>query len=311
MAWSLQQSAPLTGKALVIGAMNLDVVATAAKAAVRDDSNPGVTGFYAGGVGRNIAEGLARLGIDTTLLSAVGNDDAGQQLLHSGEQAGFATGSVVRLDQHHTSSYVAVNDSDGSLLYAISDMAIVDQMSDALFPDLAGQIAGAGVCVIDANLPAALIARSVALAGNCALVADAVSTAKCVRLQPVLASLALLKVNRQEAATLTGGAPEDSVGTLLSALLALGPEAVLMTLGQQGAILAVGDNVFEIAAPQVAVLSSVNGAGDALLAGLVAATLHGHTETEALRWGAVAAAMSLSTPGACCKTMTIESMAVQ
>ncbi|OED44620.1 hypothetical protein AB833_01120 [Chromatiales bacterium (ex Bugula neritina AB1)] len=308
MSWFLQHNTETNGTALVIGAMNLDVLATSTAAAIADDSNPGETGFYPGGVGRNIAEGLARLGIDVRLMSVIGNDEAGKQLLRQCQRAGLATDGIVQLDQQRTSSYVAINDSDGGMLYAISDMKILDQMTAELFPGLEEQISAATVCVIDCNLPEELISSIVGAAGSCAVVAESVSTAKCHRVKSVLPSLALLKVNRLEAAALVQAPAGVSERELVTALLAMGPQAVLMTLGSRGALFVCEDQYCEVAAPVVEHIASVNGAGDALLAGLIAAKMQGRCTREALRWGATAAGLSLSTRSACSELMTIESM---
>ena len=67
--------------AVVIGGANMDICGCSHDNLRIGDSNPGKVRTSAGGVGRNIAENLARLGTDTRLLSAVGNDQYGHHLL--------------------------------------------------------------------------------------------------------------------------------------------------------------------------------------------------------------------------------------
>lgn len=296
-----------TVQALVVGAMNLDVLAVAGNTAIAADSTPGAVGYYAGGVGRNIAEGLARLRVETRLVSAVGFDGAGQQLLSSCERAGIIIDDIHQLADCQTSSYVAVNDQHGEMLYAISDMRIFDELTPDKFPGLAERVASSQTCVIDCNLPEACIATIVSnVTGK--LIADAVSASKCVRLKKVLPFISLLKVNRLEAATLTSSDETEETDVLLSKLLQAGTESVLMTLGAEGAILASASGVTRVDAPRASVIRNVNGAGDALLAGVVAAFLHGKAEVEALQWGTKAAGFSLATDSACSEKMTLENM---
>ena len=66
---------------LVIGAASVDIKARARGPLQRDTSNPSSIRFSLGGVARNIAENLARLGVHATLLSAVGTDHFGQRIL--------------------------------------------------------------------------------------------------------------------------------------------------------------------------------------------------------------------------------------
>ena len=57
---------------VVIGGANMDICGTSHDNLLLGDSNPGKVRTSAGGVGRNIAENLARLGSDTRLMTAVG-----------------------------------------------------------------------------------------------------------------------------------------------------------------------------------------------------------------------------------------------
>ena len=74
--------------AVVIGGANMDICGCSHDNLRIGDSNPGRVRTSAGGVGRNIAENLARLGTDTRLLSAVGNDQYGHHLLDVTQRAG-------------------------------------------------------------------------------------------------------------------------------------------------------------------------------------------------------------------------------
>ena len=92
---------------VVIGGANVDVKARSTGPAVRRTSNPGTAVLGAGGVGRNIAENLARLGTSTHLVTAVGNDPLGDQLVASTREAGVGVEHVARLDMP-TGSYLSL-----------------------------------------------------------------------------------------------------------------------------------------------------------------------------------------------------------
>ena len=101
----------LGGAVVVIGGANIDVKARIAGTTVPATSNPGTSAtLSAGGVGRNIAHNLARLGIQTRLISIVGRDPEGSRLLDETARAGVDV-SQVRRGKAPTGLYSAVLDS--------------------------------------------------------------------------------------------------------------------------------------------------------------------------------------------------------
>lgn len=285
----------------------MDVIAIAGQPAIAGDSTPGAASFSAGGVGRNVAEALSRLAINTQLVSIVGNDAAGIRLLEHCEALGIDCSQVQVVDGQ-TSSYVAIHDNDGALLSAINAMSIIDQLCLDRLPLLNRSLQEAAVCVIDANLGSAFIKELSRWKIACDLVADAVSVVKCKRLLPLLPRLALLKVNRAEAVALTGSADSVSTDDLLEALLNLGCRQVLMTLGESGSIMATKQLTVRSKALPVADIQSVNGAGDSLFAGVLAGMLLDQDIHTQLQWGASAAALSLRTPDACSPQLSLQAL---
>ena len=81
-----------------------------------------------------------------------------------------------------------------------------------------------------------------------------------------------------------------------------------MTLGEHGSIMATRDVSVQAEALPVAGIYTVNGAGDSLFAGVIAALLSGHDLAEQLRWGATAAALSLQTTQACSPQLTLAAL---
>jgi pseudouridine kinase len=64
---------------IVVGAANVDTKGRPGKALAPGTSNPSDLRISVGGVGRNIAESLARLGVHITLLSAVGGGGSAEE----------------------------------------------------------------------------------------------------------------------------------------------------------------------------------------------------------------------------------------
>ncbi len=276
----------------MVGGAGQDILAVASVTAVPGDSTPGTVRASSGGVARNLAENLARLDVQTTLISAVGDDTAGHGLLGEARAVGIDTQAVCTVAGARTASYVAFVDQAGETCQAVSDMQIFDALGIEDFPQLKDCLGTADCCVLDTNLPATLITEVVRQCHDVPLVCEAVSRSKCTKLLPVLGDIALLKVNRDEALQLLGDATPDSAPAVLAQhLLDKGVGAVLMSLGEDGIFYADAECQIRQLSHEADIVS-VNGAGDALLAAVVAAKLHGETLEAQLQWGLRAAALT-------------------
>ena len=164
----------------MVGGANVDVKARTAAALVAATSNPGTVLRTPGGVGRNVAENLARLGARVALVSTVGSDPDGDWLVEQTAAAGVDVSPVMRGGQ--TGRYVAVLDAGGDLAVGVSDMAATDALGpEVLDHDL---IRSAALVVVDGNLPATTIDAVLSLGVR--VVVDPVSVAKAERIAPLL-----------------------------------------------------------------------------------------------------------------------------
>jgi sugar/nucleoside kinase (ribokinase family) len=119
----------------VIGGMNMDIhVAADTGTFDRSTSNPATVRLVPGGVGRNIAENLARLGMDVRLLGAVGGDPMSDQLLAGTAAAGVDVCMVARIPGRSCGIYVALLNGNGELDTGASDMTVVDEVNIAGVP---------------------------------------------------------------------------------------------------------------------------------------------------------------------------------
>jgi pseudouridine kinase len=285
-------------RALVVGGAGQDILAVAAIESIPGDSTPGTVMTSSGGVARNLAENLIRLDVQTTLVSAVGDDAAGRHLLTEAGALGIDTRAMLTVAGERTASYAAFVDHTGETLQAVSDMQIFDKLTIDDFSQFKNCTANAGCCVLDTNLPDALIVDVAHRCHKLPLICEAVSRSKCRKLLPVLDDIALLKVNRDEARQLLDNAASDTApSALVNRLLERGVGAVLMSLGEAGIVYGDRERLIERRSHVVDVVS-VNGAGDALLAAVLAARLHGEPLEGQLQWGLRAAALTCTSPSA-------------
>ena len=286
---------------VVFGGANLDVLARSSSRAVSGTSNPGRVVRTAGGVGRNIAENLARLGTPVRLVAAVGEDDGGARLLEQTAAAGVDV-SLVRRVAAATGSYTAVVDSDGELVVAVSDMRATELLGPDDVGAAADAVGAAALVVVDGNLAPVAVAAALALAERhgTPVVLEPVSVPKARALSSALDQWPVRTVtpNLAELAVLTVPADASDPPGLdeqVAVLHARGVEQVWVRLGPEGSLLSTPDGVTHHASLDVAVVDAT-GAGDALLAAYCHALLAGCAPDEAAAYGQAAAALTGAGP---------------
>ena len=262
---------------LCIGAANLDRKLRLLQPLHPGSSNPVGLSESFGGVARNVAESLHAAGLPVRLVTAVGDDDAGRQILACLPSRGSLSVAGAASD-----SYSAVLDSQGELVLGLAAMPLVERLLPAALPE-----ALAPLTLMDLNLPQASIEHLMtqARAQGVRLLAVAVSEPKMARLPQDLRGLHALLLNRGELAQ-TGG---------VAALHARGVEHLAITQGAEGVLCCSrGREPVTLSAPPVKVVE-VTGAGDAFAAGVCAALFQGADWLSACRQGIALAARALQT----------------
>ena len=280
-------------RAVVVGGVNVDIGGQPFLPLVVKDSNPGKVTVSFGGVGRNIAHNLSLLGIRTEMLTALGDDFYAAGIIDSCREAGIGISHALRLPGESTSTYLYLNDCDGDMAAAVSDMEICRQITpDYLASKLGLPELDAQVVVFDTNIPEESI---VWLAEHCRrpLFADCVSTKKAEKLRPVLGKLHTLKPNRIEAELLSGVHICDDASLRLAAetLLATGLRRVFISLGADGVLAAEAGKMLRLHC-YPAEVKNVTGAGDAFMAALVRAYLERLSLEDTARYASAAASIA-------------------
>lgn len=288
-----------TGVVAVVGAANMDILVQTSMGLAPSDSNPGHILCAPGGVGRNVAENLARLGLTTRLFSVVGDDVFGQALLAATRQAGVNVDGVSVCAGRGSASYLAWHGADGDMLAAVNDMGLLDALTPDVLEKHAAGLKQAQWMVLDCNLTVAALARLLQ-SPVAPVFVDAVSVVKCEKVLPWLSSVYLLKVNQREAAVLSGQRVETVHEACLaaSALHRAGAKQVVVSLGGLGVCWCDADGqTGHLSAGTVAVVNT-SGAGDALLAGLVLGCSEGLPLPQAVRQAMACAEITLASPHA-------------
>ncbi len=281
----------------VVGGANMDIVARTDGEGLKGDSTPGQIQCSPGGVARNLAENLARLGAHACLISAVGDDPFGQALLAATHAAGVDLSGFQVLPNRRTATYLSVHGADGDMNTAVNDMAILEAFTPEFLQSQSATLDAASGLVLDCNLPAPTLAWLVERAGSVPVFVDGVSVQKCQRLRGLLHGVHTLKVNQLEAHALSG-LPSQSIAEAQAAALALhqqGVRHVVVSMGARGVCWCDEAGVLGTRAVTPVDVVNTSGAGDALLAGLVHAHLAGKPLAEAVPFAMACAELTLTT----------------
>ncbi|MEU9966872.1 PfkB family carbohydrate kinase [Streptomyces malaysiensis] len=291
---------------VVIGGANVDIKVRSLAPVAYRTSNPGHSHTSPGGVGRNVAENLARLGTPTHLIAAVGRDAAGERLLSETRAAGVRIDHVHR-GPHPTGTYTAVLDADGDLVVAIADMAATDALGPEHLHTARELIGHARLLVLDGNLAPGVLSYvlDIASATGVQTLIDPVSVPKAALLAPLFATgrpVFAVTPNVAELGALTGRAPDGAAGAddpeLLRAVAVLherGVRHVWVRLGARGSLLSTLDEGRVLLDAPPAEVCDVTGAGDAMLGAFAHALLGGADPADAARYGHAAAALTVAT----------------
>ena len=255
----------------VIGGLAVDLEGRPHKKLIPADSNPGTVKVSWGGVGRNIAENLYRMGGNkVSFFSAVGTDVFGSDAAASLQELGLDVNGILALPACRTATYLSILDENGEMVLALSDMEVLERITPEHVEAFAPLLDRTSLIVLDANLSEETLACCGRVFSERRIFIDPVSVEKARRIRPVLPFCHALKPNLFEAEALTGisiqneGDLEEAGGCLLD----LGVKMVFISLGKNGVFYMDRLSRGRLPAPEITHPASVTGAGDAMSAAI-------------------------------------------
>lgn len=273
---------------LCIGSVLWDVIGRSDRHMKPGSDVPGHITRLPGGVALNIAMTLARFDLTPALLSVVGRDPEGEELVLACDRLGLVTDQIYRSDDLPTDQYMAIEGANG-LTAAIADAHSLEQAGDKILrPLIEGPLGFVeapfpGPIALDGNLTEALlnqIAQHPAFSKADLRIAPA-SPGKAERLLPFIRSgHGALYVNLEEAGLLCQTS-FDSAPQAGAALVARGAARALVTHGGNVTCDATSEGILAERPPEVMV-TRVTGAGDAFMAAHIASELRGAPRELAL-----------------------------
>lgn len=288
---------PQKNRIIAIGGANVDRKFHIEGQVQLGTSNPSNVTESVGGVARNIAENLGRLGNHVKLLTTIGTDhDA--QLVEQASHAFINFSLVDRLPNNHsTGSYTAVLDEYGELVVAMANMSIYEELTPELLNKHEATIKNASCLIVDLNCPSetVLYLKNLAKLRGIPLVIVPVSAPKMVHMPSDLEGVEYFICNRDEAEIYlkTSVQSHDEYRIAVRQLIEKGAKHVVLTLGEKGVVSGTEQGIRYFEAVTVKEIIDVTGAGDAFVSGLLHGVLNGENFDEAIHLGLVNASQTL------------------
>jgi ribokinase len=289
-------------KIVVVGSLNMDLVAVAPRIPVAGETIIGSNFFTVpGGKGANQGYAAAKLGGQTSMLGRVGDDDFGRAMLTNLANVGCDVTAVRDVAGPSGVALIFVAESGANSIVvapgANHKLLPSDVASDANLFD------GCRVVLLQLESPLETVAAAAAYAKKLGarVILDPAPAPNGALPQELMASVDILTPNETEAAILAGLSPGpltvDQAGGIARTLQSKGASTVIIKLGEQGCLLAEGTQQHLVPAPQVKALDTT-AAGDVFNAALAVALSEGKDLVAACQFAVRAGAISVTRMGA-------------
>lgn len=279
---------------LIIGGANIDITGFSANPLVMEDSNPGSVKISSGGVGRNIAENLSKLGVHVKFLTVFGDDPYSSFLRETCTSNNIDIKDALIIPKKLSSVYLSIINNDGDMKLALCDGELLDKLNIDFLKTKSSLLANASIIMIDTNLSTEAIAYICENYNQIPIFADGVSTQKALKLLPFLNYINTVKLNYIEAEALSKvSVSDENYSALADYFISKGITNVYITLGSKGVYYGNPSLHITKPAPKVKVINAT-GAGDAFMAGLIYGHFNDANIEEIVVIGIAASILALS-----------------
>jgi len=285
----------MTQTLVVVGSLNMDLVVRAPR-----HPRPGETLIgsqfqtFPGGKGANQAVAAARLGAAVRLIGRVGQDAFGDALLQTVGQDGVDTSFISRDPQAASGVALITLDEAGQNTIVVASGANM-RVSPEDIQQAAAAFEGADLLLMQLECPLEAVEAAAELAQRRGI--PVVLNPAPARPLPasLLAKIDYLLPNQTELQALAEC--EANISSAAARLLNNGVRNLVVTLGEEGALLVTDNTEQKFDAYRVPVVDTV-AAGDAFTAAFCVALMEGKSLPEAVQWGNAAGAIAVTRPGA-------------
>ena len=280
---------------LVLGASIVDIFGFYGRSYAQRDSIPGHIKISFGGVCRNIAENLARVGVNTQFISTLGDDENGKSILEHSRKLGYNMENSLFLEGESTPTYLAILNHQGEMESAVVDMESLNKMDEAFVDGKHEVFENAEYTIVDSDNPILLEYILKKYQGKSKFILDPVSAKKAKKIRHLVKYFHTIKPNRFETEALCGFKIEtnDDLRKAGRFFIEQGVKNVFISLDADGIyyITSEGEEG-TLACCEPIDVKNVTGAGDSFVAGIGYGYMNNLTIKDTLKYSV---AMSIIT----------------
>ena len=280
---------------LVLGASIVDIFGFCGRSYAQRDSIPGHVKVSFGGVCRNIAENLARVGVKTEFISILGDDENGKAILEHSRRLGYNMENSVFLEGQSTPTYMAILNQNGEMESAVVDMDSLNKMTPSFIDEKREVFENSEYVVVGSDGPELLEYILKKYEGKCKFILDPVSAKKAEEIRHLIKYFHTIKPNRFETEALCGFKIESDEDLRKAGrfFIEQGVKNVFISLDSDGIyyITSEGEEG-TLACCEAINVKNVTGAGDSFVAGIGYGYMNNLSIKDTLKY---AVAMSIIT----------------
>lgn len=275
-----------------IGAANVDVYGKSRIKIRTHYDHPADISTNVGGVTHNILTNLAKLGCDTKLISALGDDSYGKIILEDSRIHNIDTKDCLIVKDKSSGVFMQIQDENNDMYLAICDMSILEALGPKYIKDKANILLNAKLVLIDPSLCNETIEEIIRICkGRVPIYCDPISDNYALKMRDYVKDMDCLKPNRTELENLSGIKikKQDDLYRACQKLLDLGLHKIFVSLSKEG-ILYMDDEGNKLKKKLKPVINMVNasGAGDALMAAIIYGQVNGLDREKTIDYGLAA-----------------------
>ena len=282
--------------ALVFGASIFDICGFTDSDYRCNDSNPGKINTSLGGVCRNIAECMARVGVNTKFISILGNDETGKRIMEHSKIMNYDMSESLIIEGGNTPTYMAILDENGEMVSAVVDMKIMDIFTTDFIDEKAEIIKNSEYLILGADRPDIVEHITKIFKDDTKLILDPVSAAKAKKVKHIIQNFHTIKPNRYEAEIMCGFKiiSDYDLRKAGKYFIDLGIKNVFITLDEDGIYYNNGSQEGKIKANDVNVVN-VTGAGDSFVAGIMRGYMNNTDLVDTVKYAIAMSTITIST----------------
>lgn len=252
-----------------------------------------------GGKGANQAYALGKLGANTIMIGAVGNDNYGIKLLDNLNSVNVNTNNIVKLDNVNTGcAFITVDNNGENCITVISGAN--EKLNENMIYNNKHIITEADIIIMQLEIPLEIVnlVAKIAKEHNKFVILDPAPAVSNIS-DELLKNIDIIKPNETEIEILSGQKIESNEDVINAARLLIqkGVKNVIVTLGKKGSLLITKDVVKSFSALDVKAIDTT-AAGDSFTAALAKSLSEGKSLDDAINYGHLVSSIVVTRKGA-------------